>query len=189
MRTTCRVYSLLPLLCGVQVIRLGHKCLYPLALTDRMFPLPQVSPGRSWGSEAAVRWSPCLSLTRHGVVCLLHVCCMRGLNQQTLPERLGSLLQLLGCSQHIEMRVRCSAIHSGGRGLAREAGPPGEPRESGLGAMITAKITRLVKQKSSPADGQQAPRAQPGHKALSCWESQPRVWSSGGLGPRTQHGQ
>lgn len=155
-----------------------------------MFPLsPQVSPGRSWGSEAAARWSPCLSLTMHGVACLLHVCCMKGLNEQMLPGCLGILLQLLGCSRHIEMRVRCSAIHSGGRGLAREAGAPGRAQGERLGAVITAKITRLVKQKSSPADGQQAPRAQPGHKALSCRESQPGAWSSGGLGPRMQHGQ
>lgn len=145
-----------------------------------------MSPGRSWGSEAAVRWSSCLSLTRHGVVCLLHVCCTKGLNQQTLPEL---LLQLLGRSRQIEMRVRCSAIHRGGRGLAREAGAPGRAQGERLGAVITAKITRLVKQKSSPADGQQAPRAQPGHKALSCRESQPGAWRSGGLDPRTQHGQ
>jgi hypothetical protein len=46
--------------------------------------------------------------------------------------------------KHIEMRVRCSAIHSCGRGLARQAGAPGRAQGGRLGAVIRAKITGLL---------------------------------------------
>lgn len=42
------------------------------------------------------------------------------------------------------MRVRCSAIHSCGRGLARQARAPGRARGGRLGTVITAKITGLL---------------------------------------------
>lgn len=81
-----------------------------------------------------------------------YVCCMKGLTKPTLlvqkPVREAAPSSGLPSSwatcKHIEMRVRCSAIHSYGRGLARQAGARGRVHGGRLGDVIRAKITGLL---------------------------------------------